>query len=102
MFNQSELTHELRQQIFKAGCLNQWTRLRLNTNEGTWFMPLDLTQQIQSRVVLGLINPGDYTTAVEPSGTWNRLGLITGKSIHFFRLQEMEIGGEVGFILPTT
>lgn len=84
LFNQSELTHESRQQIFNAGCLNQWTRLRLKTNEGTWFKPLDLTQQIQSRVVLGLINPGDYTTAVEPGGTWNRLGLITGKTIHFF------------------
>lgn len=81
MFNQSELTHESRQQIFTAGCLNQWTRLRLKTNEGTWFMPLDIKQQ---PVVYGLIYPDDYTTAVEPSGLWNRLGLSTGKTIHFY------------------
>ncbi|WP_176540948.1 hypothetical protein [Bacillus cereus] len=61
--------------------------MRLHTNEGVWFHPTDLTQQAKG-FVLGYINPPDYTTAIQPGAAWNSLGLITGKSVHFYPVSQ--------------
>lgn len=101
---QSEHAIESRQATFTAGCLNQWTRLRLLiSGEGIWFWPTDITNQGTGyRTVKGYIYTPDFATSIDCCDPrWNKLGLKSGATVDFWPLSRLGSNFVLGYVTMT-